>query len=210
MRGVRIGASAITFLPVVKGLVSEAAAVSAAYEEVRPEVIALSVSREDLQGLRRPEDYELYEPSDLEIIYQAILERFGEVRLPPPAYVRAVEIADRHGTAIIPVDMNDEVYTAAYCELVRTRDMLREAMFARRATGKRYDLSDPYAFARSWDAQVNSSRGYRKLEGAREEHIAGALRGLSNLYRTILAVMEIERCDGVMARLENGEGSATW
>jgi hypothetical protein len=208
MIGVRVGASAITFLPVVKGLVSEASAVSAAYDEVHPEVIALSVSREDLQGLRRPQDFDLYEPSDLEIIYQAILERFGEVRLPPPAYVRVVEIADRHGIAIIPVDMNDEVYTAAFCDLVRTRDMLREAMFARRATGKRYDLSDPCAFALSWDAQVNSSPGYRKLEEAREEHIAGALRDLSKLYRAVLAVVECERCDGVVARLENGVSTA--
>jgi hypothetical protein len=167
-------------------------------------VVALAVSREDLQGLRRPEDFELYEPSDLEIIYQAILERFGEVRLPPPAYLRAVEIADRDGATIVPVDMNDEVYTAAYCDLVRTRDMLREAMFARRATGKKYDLSDPCAFVRSWDAMVNRSPGYRKLEEAREEHIAGALRDLSKLYPNVLAVVECERCDGVLARLENG------
>ncbi len=202
MRSIRIDAATITLLPVVKGPVSESERVSEAYQEVRPDVIAVSISREDLDGLHRREDYDKYEPSDLEIIYQAFLEHFGEVRIPPPAYVRALELAELHGTPIIPVDMNEELYTETYCQKVRTRDMIRESFFARRATGKRYELSSAEAFACSWDARVNKARGFQELERAREEHMARALRNLGGKYSNILAVIECERAEGVARALE--------
>ena len=207
MRSIRIEAADISLLPVVKGLVSEEGAVSRSFDEVRPDVIAISVSREDLEGLHRREDYEKYEPSDLEIIYQAFLESFGEVRIPPPAYVRALEISEERGTPIIPIDMNEELYTETYCQNVRTRDMIRESFFARRATGKSYDLSSPEAFARSWDARVNRARGFRELERAREAHMANALRRLSGKYSKILAVIECERLEGVARTLEDGSAA---
>lgn len=207
MRSIRIEAADISLLPVVKGLVSEEGAVSRSFDEVRPDVIAISVSREDLEGLHRREDYEKYEPSDLEIIYQAFLESFGEVRIPPPAYVRALEISEERGTPIIPIDMNEELYTETYCQNVRTRDMIRESFFARRATGKTYDLSSPEAFARSWDARVNRARGFRELERAREAHMANALRRLSGKYSKILAVIECERLEGVVRTLEDGSAA---
>ena len=197
----RIDSSSLAILPVVKGLVSEGDAVLKAYDEVAPDVIALSISREELVGLRQREDYDKYEPSDLEIIYQAFLERFGEVRLPPPAYVTALELSEQKNIPIIPLDMSDEAYTEAYCEHVSTGDMIRESFFARRATGKQYDLSSPCAFAISWDKRVNKAKGFRELELAREMHIATALRNLARNYRNILAVVECERADGVSALL---------
>ena len=204
MRSIRIEAADLSLLPVVKGLVSEEGAVSQGFDEVRPDVIAISISREDLEGLYRRDDYDKYEPSDLEIIYQAFLESFGEVRIPPPAYVRALELSEEKGTPIIPIDMNEELYTETYCQNVRTRDMIRESFFARRATGKTFDLSGPDAFARSWDARVNKARGFRELERARELHMANALRRLCSKYTKIFAVIECERLDGVARVLGDG------
>lgn len=209
MTTIEVGSSSVTVLPVVKGLVSEAEAVAEAFSDVRPDVIAVSISREELDGLRKREDYELYEPSDLEIIYQAFLEQFGEVRLPPPAWVRALELSEQNGTAILPLDMNDEMYTEAYCSKVSATDMIRESFFARRATGKKFDLSSPAAFCISWDRRVNRASGFRELEEAREEHMAGVLRNLGRRYRNILALVECERADGVLARLESGPEAGT-
>jgi hypothetical protein len=189
-------------------LVSEAEAVTKAYEEIRPDIVAVSISHEELQGLRKTEDYDKYEPSDLEIIYQAFLERFGEVRIPPPAYVRALMISNEMGTRIVPLDMNEELYTDTYCNKVRARDMIGESFFARRATGRKFDLSSPAAFARSWDRRVNRGKGFRELEEARERHMAHALRNLCSKYHNILAVVECERSDGMVAFLEN-HSSAT-
>lgn len=205
---IRIEPSTVFLLPVIKGLVSEIEKVSRAFDELVPDVIAVPISHEDLDGLRRREDYDKYEPSDLEIIYQAFLERFGEVRIPPPAYVRALELSEQHGTALIPVDMNEGLYTDTYCEKVRTGDMIRESFFTRRATAKRYDLSSPSAFVRSWDRRVNRPKGFQELERARERHMADALRRLCGRYERILALVECERYDGVVASLKvNGVGN---
>jgi hypothetical protein len=212
MISIRIDSASLALLPVVKGLVSEGDAVVRAFEETAPDVIAVSISREELVGLRTREDYDKYEPSDLEIIYQAFLERFGEMRIPPPAYVKALDLSEDKGTPIVPLDMNDHVYTEAYCEHVSTGDMIRESFFARRATGKKFDLSSPSAFACSWDARVNKARGFRELENEREKHMAAALRNLAKRYRNILAVVECERSEGVRRALEapsaetNGHG----
>lgn len=205
MKSIRIESASLALLPVVKGLVSEGDAVVQAFEEIAPDVIAVSVSREELIGLRTREDYDKYAPSDLEIIYQAFLERFGEMRIPPPAYVKALDLSESEGTPIVPLDMNDEVYTEAYCNNVGTGDMIRESFFARRATGKKFDLSSPCAFARSWDARVNKAKGFKELELARERHMAAALRNLAKKYPRILAVVECERSEGVLSSLERPE-----
>jgi|ADurb_Cas_03_Slu_FD_contig_31_1264923_length_1568_multi_3_in_0_out_0_2 pheromone shutdown protein TraB len=202
MRVVEIGTSRIAVLPVVRGLVSEAEAVSRAFVQMAPDAVAVSISREELDALRVRDDLDLYDPSDLEIVYQAILERFGEVRIPPPAFVSALEVAERAGTTIIPLDMNDELYTETYCDKVSTLDMVRESFFSRRATSKRYDLSSAQAFAVSWDRMVNRS-GFRDLEQAREAHMAGVLRKLGGRYGNILAVIECERCEGIVKLLQS-------
>jgi hypothetical protein len=203
MKSIRIDSASLALLPVVKGLASEEDAVMGAFEAIAPDVIAVSISREELIALRVREDYDKYEPSDLEIIYQAFLEKFGEMRLPPPAFVKALDISESRGTPVVPLDMNDQVYTEAYCNNVSTWDMIRESFFARRATGKKFDLSTPSAFACSWDARVNKAKGFRELENEREKHMAAALRDLAKIYHNILAVVEVERSEGVLRALES-------
>ncbi len=200
MRRARVDGSEIAILPVVKGLVSEEEAVARAIAEVRPDLVAVSISKEELAALRDKDQYDRYELSDLEDTYAAFLEAFGEVRVPPPCFVRSLDICTENGIAILPLDMNDEVFTEAYCENVRTGDMIKESLFSSRAGKKKYDLSSAQAFARSWDQRVNR-KGFRKLETARERHMASVLRTLATKYHNILAVVECERADGVEAFL---------
>lgn len=205
MRTVNVNGCTIHILPVVKGLVSEADAVAAAFDEVVPDVIALSVAREEITGLRKKEDYEKYEMSDLEETYAAFLETFGEVEIPPPCYVKCIELGDEKNAVLVPLDMNDELYSTVYCEKVRTGDMIRESFFARRATRKKYDLSSPQAFAIDWDRRVNRAKGFRELEEQREKHFEKVLRRLSLKYHNILAVIECERAEGVGVLLSGAE-----
>jgi hypothetical protein len=46
-----------------------------------------------------------------------------------------MDIAEREGRPIVPLDMNDQVYTEAYCDKVTTVDMIRESLFARGLPG---------------------------------------------------------------------------
>lgn len=79
MTNVEINGSIIRFLAVVKGLVSEGEAVEKAINEDNPDAIAISISKEELAALGTKEDYEKYEPSDIEEIYSVLLETFGKV-----------------------------------------------------------------------------------------------------------------------------------
>ena len=53
MRTVSVNGCEVHILPVVKGLVSEAETVTAAFKEVDPDVLAISVAREEIEGLRQ-------------------------------------------------------------------------------------------------------------------------------------------------------------
>jgi hypothetical protein len=187
----------IAILAVVKGLVADGDAVAKAIRETRPDAVGVSISREELAALRDKSLYDEYEMGALEEVYAEHLAELGEVELPAPCFVSALDTCTELGIPIIPLDMNDAEFTEAYCESVKAADMVRESLFTRRADKKRYDTSSPQAFARDWDRRVNKAKGFRELERRREEHMAAALRNMTRKYRSILAVVETERADGM-------------
>jgi hypothetical protein len=196
-----VDGSTIHVLPVIKGLVSEEAKVLSAFNLVRPEVVGISVSKEELAGLQEKETYDEYEMSTLEEIYKIYLESFGEVRLPAPAYVKTMDLCAERSLPLIPLDMNDEMYTEEYCQKVGGAEIFREAFFTRSIRRRRFDIESPEAFVADWDHKVNRAKGFRELERAREEHMAEALRAMTRQYSKILAVIEHERAHGVVDAL---------
>ena len=206
MRSVEINGSTILFLPVVKGLVSEGDAVERTINEEDPDVIAVSISKEELVALGTKEDYDKYEPSDIEEIYAILLEKFGDVKIPPPCYVKALDFGTAKNIALVPIDMNEELYTETYCNEVGGLDLIRESMFVKRAHRKRFDFSSAGDFAVDWDRKINKPGGFRNLNVKREEHMADALRKLTGKYHRILAVIEYER-SGSVEKLLNGNST---
>jgi hypothetical protein len=204
MRSVEINGSTILFLPVVKGLVSEGDAVEKAINEENPDAIVVSVSKEELAALEHKEDYDKYEPSDIEEIYGVLLESFGDVKIPPPCYVKALDVGTAKNLTLIPMDMNEELYTETYCYEIGGMDLIRESMFVNRAHRKKFDLSSAGAFALDWDKKINKPGGFRKLNHKREEHMADVLRKLAGKYHRILVIVEYERSDNV-AKLLSAE-----
>ena len=197
MRSIEINGSTIQFLPVVKGLVSEGDAVEKAINEGYPDVIAVSISKEELAALGNKEDYDKYEPSDIEEIYSVLLETFGEVKIPPPCYVKARDVGTEKNITLVPIDMNEELYTETYCYEVGGVDLIRESMYVKQAHRKRFDFTSAGAFALDWDKKINRPGGFRKLNLKREEHMAEAMVKLTGKYHRILAVIEYERCEHV-------------
>jgi hypothetical protein len=193
-----VDGSTIHVLPVIKGLVSEESKVTAALDEIKPDAVGISVSKEELEGLKNKETYEEYEMSTLEEVYRVYLESFGEVRLPAPAYVTTMDLCATRSLPLIPIDMNDEQYTEEYCQRIGGSEIVREAMFTRSVSRRRFIISSPEEFVADWDRKVNRAKGFRELERAREEHMTGALRSMARQYKTILAVIEQERAQGVV------------
>ncbi len=205
MRNVEINGSTIQFLPVVKGLVSEGDSVEKAINEENPDAVAISISKEELVALGNKDDYDKYEPSDIEEIYGVLLETFGDVKIPPPCYVKARDVGTSKNITLVPIDMNEELYTETYCYEIGGLDLIRESMFVKRAHRKRFDFASVGAFVVDWDKKINKPGGFRKLNQKREQHMAEALRNLTGKYHNILAVIEYERSASVEGLLSEDQ-----
>jgi hypothetical protein len=202
MPSVRINGAEIMVIGVLKGLVKEEEKVAKAFADYQPDAVGISASKEELAALRAKETHSEYELSTLENIYKIYMEHFGEVRLPTPAYLKAIELADAAHLPLIPVDLNDEEFTELYCRRIRGLDMVRESFYTRSIKRRKYKIGSAAEFALDWDKKVNRAKGFRQLERDREEHMALTLRNMSSKHKRILAVVEFERSGGVERSLQ--------
>jgi hypothetical protein len=195
--------SKIYFVDVVRGLKSEAKKVKLAIQEVKPDLIAMSVSREEIEGLKDyiKEPYEV-EMSRYEELYAKNLSRFGDVFLPPPCFLAGLEEAENGRLELVGVDMDDETHTAAYCALVSGSELFRHTTRFNLMRLKSFRANDPVEFVKVWDRKVNNLRGFRELEKERERFMAKELNRIaSEDSRKILTVIDLERSEGVRKRL---------
>lgn len=208
MRTVRRGNSVITVIPVIRGLVTEGERVLGAARESDPQAIAVSISREELSALRNLGDDIDYEMSEIETIFSDLLGRYGEVTLPPPCFSAALQAAEEIGVPLLPIDMNEELYSVTYVTMVGTLDLFKESLSVKRLRRKLSGCESPQEFVLKWDSLINKSKGFSQLSSERERHMAGVLARIARRYERVVAFIELERIDGVCWRLE-GSSSAT-
>src|SRR2546422_10749556 len=101
---VALGGCRVHVMPVVRGLVSESEAVRAAFSEARPDAVALSIGREEIEALRAHPGGSVPPDNLEEEVYVRGLSRFGEVRKPPPCFVEALAAATERGVPLPPLD----------------------------------------------------------------------------------------------------------
>src|SRR3989442_6450335 len=198
---VALGGCRVHLMPVVRGLVSEGGGVRAAFTEVGPQAVALSISREELEGLKTfaggnapPDNLE-------EEVYVRGLARFGEVRKPPPCFREAAAFARERGIPVHPLDMDNEQYTSTYVSTVSTVDILLSNARAGKLRRWALKAATPAEFVMEWDALVNGTAGYRKLQEERAAFLARRIPQLAPRYRVLIALVEVERAKGVLGRL---------
>jgi hypothetical protein len=187
---------------VVKGLKAEAENVRRAFDRSNPDKVAISISKEELEGLRNmPEDFEP-ELSRYEEIYVEGLSRFGEVAAPPPCYVAALELAVHAGKPVVPVDMDEQSYTDLYCAMVGGSSLFRHS--TRTWILKRRSFNDRSAedFVLAWDRAVNNLECFKTIERKRAEAMAKGIIGACSGCGSVLAVVELERAADVKALLQ--------
>jgi hypothetical protein len=194
----KVDGCTVHILSVIKGLKSETEKVRKAFEETKPDVVAISLSREEVEGLKNiPDDYEP-ELSRYEEIYAEGLGRFGEVAAPPPCYVATLELARHEGIPLIPVDMDEQSYTDLYCAVVPGTALFRHS--TRTWLLKRRTFSDdsPEKFVLAWDKAVNNMEGFRIIENKRAEAMAKGIKKACAGSNGLLAVIELERVADVL------------
>jgi len=207
LTAIAVGRCRITVLPTVKGLVREKRKVREAIAGLGPEAVALPVSREGLKGLGaicKGSEPEIF-LSHYEEIYALRLSRYGKVAVPPPSYTEAWAAASELNIPLVAIDMNEEDFANAFCDSVSTPGLVYHSIRWRWLRRKRFrGAATARQFVLAWDEAVNSLKGFRNLEDRREEHMARRLLALSGKYGTILAILELERMDGVLRRLRSG------
>ncbi len=201
MDEVRLGEASVSVLPVVRGLPSDGDAVAQAITSLVPDRVALSVSPEELEILRRYRGGNLEAGTVEEEAYVAGLSAWEEPIMPPPCFTRAVAVAMARKIPLEAVDMTEEAYTDAYTTWVSTMELLLQGRMESRLLKKRFRVSTPQEFTLAWDAEVNRTAGFTRLQREREKFMASRLREVAQDGRQILAVIEVERVKGVLAAL---------
>ena len=194
----KVDGCTVHILSVIKGLKSETEKVRKAFEETKPDVVAISLSREEVEGLKNiPDDYEP-ELSRYDEIYAEGLGRFGEVAAPPPCYVATLELAQHEGIPLIPVDMDEQSYTDLYCAVVPGTALFRHS--TRTWLLKRRTFSDdgPEQFVIAWDKAVNNMEGFKIIESKRAQAMAKGIKKACAGSKNLLAVIELERAADVL------------
>ena len=110
---VSLGKAQIRVLSTVKGLVSEAAVVEEEIESFEPDLVALSIGPEEIEGTRKW-DGEPYEMSGWDEVYGLSLRKLvGDdgVKLPPPSFSKAIKVSDSKNIDVIGIDMDEISFT---------------------------------------------------------------------------------------------------
>ncbi len=201
MDEVRLGESSVSVLSVVRGLPSEGDAVARAVDSLRPDRVALSVSPEELETLRTYRGGNIEAGTTEEEAYVAGLSAWEEPVMPPPCFIRAVAVAVAKRIPLDALDMDEETYTEAYTTWVSTMELLLQGRMENRLLRKRFHVSTPEQFAVAWDAEVNRTVGFARLQKEREKFMAARLRDVTPQAGRVLAVIEVERAKGVLAAL---------
>ena len=202
MDEVHLDRGTIELLAVVRGLSSETLTVRRAIESVRPEVIGLSIGPEELRTLRSYDGGPLAPENFEEEIYVAGLSAWEPPIKPPPCFSDAIKAADARGVPVEAIDMDEVTYTDNYVDCVSAFEVMFQGRLEKRLTKKRFRAANPRDFVLEWDAEVNGSPGFRRLQARREAFMAGRLRELAASRPSVLAIIEVERAQGVRAALE--------
>ncbi len=201
MEEVRLGEATISVLPVVRGLPSHGDKVVASIGSWQPDVVALSISPEELETLRAYRGGNMDPDTTEDEVYVAGLSAWEEPVMPPPCFIRAVQEATRRKVDLAALDMDEETYTDAYTAYVSTMELILQGRLENRLLKKRFHVATPEDFAIAWDKEINRTVGFARLQKEREKHIASRVRDVAQGPSKVLAVIEVERVRGVLAEL---------
>lgn len=192
-----VAASSVLLIGAVRGLYTETYRVTDELERFHPQRLGLGLSLEEMRGLQEyfadAEGETTVHLIDTEMSEVRGLSRWGEVRVPNPVPVRALEWARHRGVPSSALDPSDEgaaeMFTShiGYVELVRRT--LKEKSLARappRARG-------PDEFALKWDQAMTVGEGSRNLTKNRDRHFVAAARALLYGLERLALIVDRER-----------------
>lgn len=190
---ITLGNSEIRILSTVKGLVSESDIVESEIESFDPDLVALGIGPEEVNGTREW-DGEPYDMSGWDEIYGLSLRKIvGDkgVKLPPPSFSTAIKVSDSKKIDVIGIDMDEESFTEAYTKNISTWQLFKRGRLEKSMSKAGIEGKTPEEIALNMESSIRELSGFAKLEGARVKAMLTNLRIQSETRKKILAIIEI-------------------
>ena len=202
-QSIKIGTTLIRVLSTVKGVVSEAEVVEKEIDSFIPDLIVLGLSEGEVEGIRKW-DGEPYELSGWDEIYGLSLRKLlgdNSIRLPPPSFTRAIEIADSKNITILGLDMDEETYTDEYTKNISTWQLFKRGRLEKSMVKSGIEGSTPEEIAMNMENSIRQLSGFKKLETLRVEHMVSNLRNNFDNEK-ILAIIEVSNAESLIDLLK--------
>ena len=202
-QSIKIGTTQIRVLSTVKGLVSEAEVVEKEIDSFIPNLIVLGLSEGEVEGIRKW-DGEPYELSGWDEIYGLSLRKLlgdNSIRLPPPSFTRAIEIADSKNITILGLDMDEETYTDEYTKNISTWQLFKRGRLEKSMVKSGIEGSTPEEIAMNMENSIRQLSGFKKLETLRVEHMVSNLRNNFDNEK-ILVIIEVSNAESLINLLK--------
>ena len=190
---INLGNCEIRILSTVKGLVSESDIVESEIESFDPDLVALGIGPEEVNGTREW-DGEPYDMSGWDEIYGLSLRKIvGDkgVKLPPPSFSTAIKISDSKKISVIGIDMDEESFTEAYTKNISTWQLFKRGRLEKSMSKAGIEGKTPEEIALNMESSIRELSGFAKLESARVKAMLTNLRIQSETRKKILAIIEI-------------------
>jgi hypothetical protein len=200
---ITVGNTQIRILPTIKGLVSEAKLVEDEINSFEPNLVALSVGPEEIDGTRKW-DGQPYDMSGWDEIYGLSLRKLvgdSGVKLPPPSFTKAIKISDSKNIEVIGIDMDEESFTQSYTSNVSTWQLYRRGRLEKRMVKNGIEGNNPEEMAINMEKSIREIQGFAKLENDRVQTMYDNLK--SNLDRSkIMAIIEVSNVESLIKLLK--------
>lgn len=194
----------VLLLGTVAGFVPDAERVRQAFEAFHPTTVALGVPPEDLAALDHlasapgGDGFDAIDPLQQRLL--GLLDAFGPTRIPSPDLESAHACAAGARLPLQALDLDDNAHSALFTKNVKFWHVVQSNIIQSRLLKRGVAGADAYAVAGNWDAAWTQPAGLRRVEAAREAHMAGRLRELARTG-SVLAVVPSVRLAGIVSRL---------
>lgn len=175
--------------------------------EIAPRAIGLGISFDELTGLNdhfvaRPAE-PLVPLASTETAELLGLARFGEVRVPNPAYLGALEWARERSIPIEALEVSDEQYSQLFADHISYFELVGRTLRERKLTRAAPDASSADEYALAWERELARGRGSQEFLAARNAAIAAAARRLTERAGRVAVIVDRERFEALTALLRS-------
>jgi len=191
----------VLLLAPVRGLAEDVGPMLAAIAEFRPDAVGVGLSGDEMRSLT-----EYFVTSEADPIVPLTgnessevrgLSRFGEVRVPNPAFVELLRWANGSTVPVEALDPSDERTASLFTEHIGYVELVRRTVRERAVSRRPPDAPTADAFALAWDQEVAHGRGSRAFARARDRYLVRAAQRMGAGHARIAIVVDRERFDPV-------------